>query len=447
MNTIKTDFYEVTMGLALLLSGKANKKAGFEAFVRHVKPEINPDKTHYIFKGEQEIIDFVEKFKETIKSGQFIVDFKKLILPKIDIAKRDEYEKKLNKAFESVDNDFEYTVVKDGFILRPLLPAFQYKGPIIYGLILETMILNIINGKTGATTFCSRNDINKNIKNKVAAIAGISSISKNEQLKIILEYQIQVKDMAIKFRESTNKPLFDGCFRRAPSFEAAFDASMTAIKNGWNATSNTSLFGCIDGKYIGGTMAHAFIMCFEKEEDAFIVWNDIFPNSTMLVDTYDTLNAVRTLIRINVKPAVIRIDSGDLKILSFAVRKILDEAGWNDVKIFISGDLTPEILEEFENEGVPFDLAMAGTKYVNVRAAVYTNAGFVYKLVQYEKEDGTIVYPLKKAEGKTNYPGLKTIVYSEINSIVLSVNKETFGYDSKVFDRGLETPLIINIQV
>ena len=101
---------------------------------------------------------------------------------------------------------------------------------------------------------------------------------------------------------------------------------------------------------IGGTMAHSFIMSFESELEAFKAWFSIFPGSTILVDTYDTINAIKMIIENNLKPDFVRIDSGDFFTICQEVRDILDDAGWYDVGIYISGDLTPEILTKLEEE-------------------------------------------------------------------------------------------------
>lgn len=437
MQILHTDFYQITMSFAYLVSNKANEKTGFEAFVRHIKPEINKNKDFYIFSGEKEIVEFMEQVKKDIKSLEFIERFKKMILPKINIKVRNKYSDIIDEAFSKVDKEFEYSVAKEGSIVRPYIPVVQYYGPKIFGQLIETMILNMVNGRTGAQSYCLFNkEANEDQKIRIKMLAGII-----EPDSKIIDYFAELIEEAKEFRASTKKLLFEAAFRRAPSYIIAYNASKIAIENGWDATSNTSLFNEIDESFIGGTMAHAFVMSFETEAEAFTVWNEIFPNSTILIDTYDTINAVYMLIKLNIKPDTVRIDSGDLAQLSFEVRRILDNAGWTDVKIFISGDLTAEILREYEKTGVPFDKCMAGTKYVNIGDAKYTNAGFVYKIVQYE-ENGIVHYPMKKAEGKTNYPGLKTI--EMINKeIVVSIKTDSFGIN--VFDRNIKTNVIFDI--
>ena len=59
----------------------------------------------------------------------------------------------------------------------------------------------------------------------------------------------------------------------------------------------------------------------------------------LLLDTYDVRSAVKEIIGMGRKPAGVRLDSGDLAKDSRWVRRELDRAGWEDVKIFASGDL------------------------------------------------------------------------------------------------------------
>jgi nicotinate phosphoribosyltransferase len=424
MNILTTDFYQITMCFAYLITGKANDTTAFEAFVRHIKPEINSDKDCYIFKGEQEVHNFMKSVKEEIQSPEFTKIFKKMILSKINPSSHEKYSPMIDEAIEKVTKDFQYSVSTEDSYVFPLVPVFQYNGPKIWGQLIESKLLNIINGKTGAESFNMFSDMEQSIKDKVSMIAGLKPIS----LEVSEEYHNELEKSSVEFRNSTTKPLFDASFRRAPSFIAAYTATMIAIKNGWNMTSNTFPYfaGELDLDKIGGTMAHAFVMSFETETEAYKVWNEIFPNNTILIDTYDSINAVKILIKENIKPATVRLDSGDLKELSFTIRKMFDEAGWNDVKIFISGDLTPEILSEFEKENVPYDFSMAGTKYVNSGIAQYTNAGFVYKIVQY-KSEGKSFQPQKKAEGKFNYPGLKKV--SMVDGKMIVANNVGMGIE------------------
>jgi len=411
--SLQTDFYQFTMAYAYLVSGKANQTTGFESFIRHIKPAVADDNNFYIFKGEQGVHDFMKIVKDEFNSPDFFDKFWEIFEPKFkERNKVGIYYLMAKKAFDEMDKNFEYTVVPDGTKVYPMVPVFQFKGSKMIGQMIETPITNIVNGQTGQKSFETF------FPKDTESIERIHSIMNGI---VPPDYTGMLKERAIEYRSATSKILLEAGFRRAPNFALAFQASLIAIENGWDGTSNTALFGTIDIEKIGGTMAHAFIMAFEFEIDAFKAWDAIFPGSTMLIDTYDTINAVKMLVENNIIPVAVRIDSDPIEKLARGVRKILDEAGWTEVKIFLSGDITPEKLIQWEKDDVPFDMVMAGTKYVNLDVMANVNAGFVYKIVEYE-EDGKRFFPFKKAFGKSNYPGLKTVTVDSDGDISMTIN-------------------------
>ena len=153
----------------------------------------------------------------------------------------------------------------------------------------------------------------------------------------------------------------------------------------------------------------------------------------MLIDTYDIKNALNLLVDNNIKPAVVRIDSEPLDQWAIYTRAFLDSKGWNDVKIFISGDLTPERLRDYEKRSVPFDMCMAGTEYVSIGDVSAINAGFVYKLVQFES-GGEVHYPQKKSKGKGSISGLKLLTYDRVTEVLsVGVRKSAFGFNFNTY--------------
>ncbi len=117
---------------------------------------------------------------------------------------------------------------------------------------------------------------------------------------------------------------------------------------------------------IYGTMAHSFIMNYETEEEAFERFCHTFPsNPALLLDTYDTLQAAKKAIPL--KPSLVRLDSGDRYELSTKVRKILDDAGLKETKIFVSGDLNEIIIDDLTARDAPIDAFGVGTELVTSR--------------------------------------------------------------------------------
>jgi nicotinate phosphoribosyltransferase len=157
-----------------------------------------------------------------------------------------------------------------------------------------------------------------------------------------------------------------------------------------------------------GTMAHSYIEAFVTEIAAFRAFAEDLPGrTTFLVDTYDTLegvdHAIEVIEELGLHESVgVRLDSGDLAALARATRRVLDDAGHPEVRIFVSGGLDEHSIAALVEQGAPVDAVGVGT-----RLGVSADAPFLdsaYKLVSY---DGRPV--AKFSEGKATYPGAKQI--------------------------------------
>jgi len=416
-----TDFYQITMAYAYIMDNKANERTGYEGFVRNIKHYINPEQNYYKFSGANEVKEYLRKIRKELKNKEEIKEvFKYLLKDKIKV---EGWEVEFEEKFKELDTNFEFEVVKEGSVVFPFMPVFQYNGPRWIGQMIETQITNIYNGKTGFATLIS-------LKREEKIYMSNHDLAYLENIVFDIcgtYYERYIEDLGTRAREYKKADidgiLLEAAYRRAPGKGVADIASKKALVNGWSGTSNTSIFLEENRKYINGTMAHAFVMSYETELEAFKVWDNLFPNSTILIDTYDTIEATKLLIKNNIRPDTVRIDSGDFFKIVPEVRKILDNAGWEDVKIFISGDITPELLTKLRDYKIPFDKSMAGTYYVYCNELIKkVNSGFVYKIVEYEDKNGVIHYPEKKAEGKKNHTGLKDIVKIKENEY--KINKK-----------------------
>src|SRR4029453_18775112 len=166
-----------------------------------------------------------------------------------------------------------------------------------------------------------------------------------------------------------------------------------------------------------GTMAHSYIESFASEKEAFRTFARDFPNrTTFLVDTYDTLNGVRTAIEVTEELGLadnlaIRLDSGDLDELSRGARALLDEAGLQRVRIFASGGLDEYQLDRLVRGGAPIDAFGVGTRMgVSADAPSLDSA---YKLVEY---DGRPMLKLSKA--KVTEPGRKQVFRGKPGDVI-----------------------------
>jgi nicotinate phosphoribosyltransferase len=174
-------------------------------------------------------------------------------------------------------------------------------------------------------------------------------------------------------------------------------------------------------------MAHSFIMSYDSEDEAFKRFCKVFPNNpAFLIDTYDTIEGAKKAVSLNVPPSLLRLDSGDRRNLSAQVRRILDEAGFKDTIVFVSGDLNEFILDELTTRNAPIDMFGVGTDLVTSRDDPALPG--IYKLVSL-KRDGRTVYRVKTSEGKQTIPGPKQIyrTYShagEIQEDLLALHDE-----------------------
>jgi len=394
------------MVYAYVMNDIANIETGFEGFFRHIKPEVNNSGNFYIFSGESDVDAYIKTIRDEFKEENIVEWFCTMMSGRVSDSDLAIFKEKA----QNLIYDFDYSVAPEGSIIFPQMPVFQFKGPRWIGQMIETGITNCYNGKSGYSTLTYLKD---------RGLSDVSSIDMSYIESIVFNigsafqehYVSDLRYRAQEFKAAAgDKGILEAAFRRAPSKGIAAIASRIALEEGWSGTSNTTIWGDQYQKSIGGTMAHAFVMSFPTELEAFRAWQKTMGASTILVDTYDTFIAVETLINENIKPKAVRLDSGDFFVDVPKVRKILDNAGWQDVAIFISGDLTPELLIKLDAFGIPFDMAMAGTKYVYNNSIIKrANCGFVYKVVEYT-ENGKRFFPLKKASGKQNYPAIKTFV-------------------------------------
>lgn len=375
-----TDLYQLTMAAAYYVSPNriSNSQGIFEMFVR----KLPLNRSYIVAAGLEQALQFILGMKFNDKQISYIRSL---------------------DAFKMVDEDFydylkafKFTgtiwAVPEGTVLFPNEPILRIEAPIIEAQIVETYILSIINFQSLIATKASR---------IVSAASGRS---------------------VIEFGS-----------RRAHGPQAGFLAARASFIGGCTGTSNM-LAGHKLGIPVFGTMAHSFIMSFEKEEEAFQQFNHIFPSGFLLVDTYDSIMAVKKIIQAGIRANGIRLDSGDLLHLSIDIRRILDQAGYSYTKIMASGDLNEYLIKELMDKGAPIDLFAVGTELVTSRDDPAMNG--VYKLVAMripssqssssyyslttsntntksnnynDHNKGQLIYKIKTSPGKRTYPGPKQI--------------------------------------
>ena len=301
-----TDQYELNMANSYFESGMKDIVGVFDVFFRKV-----PSNGGYaLMAGVDKVIEYINNLKF---SDNDLAYFKSL---------------GYGEEFINYLKDFKFTgniyAIPDGTPVFPNEPILTVEAPLIEAQIIETAVLSLLNGAMEHATGARRI---------------IEATPKNVK---VMEFGA----------------------RRADGLDAAIDASLYGVMAGCSGTSNVIAANMIGQKALG-TQAHSYIESFDSEYEAFLAYAKSYPNETLLlVDTYDTLrsgipNAIRVakeyLIPNGYRLKGIRIDSGDLAYLSKMARKMLDDAGLNDVTICLSNGLNANTIRSLTEQGAKFD--------------------------------------------------------------------------------------------
>jgi nicotinate phosphoribosyltransferase len=349
-SALLTDLYELTMAAGYFQSG-FDGRATFELFIRHLPPHRN----YLVAAGLDEAIEFLENVNFTPDE--------------IGYLRQHPLFRKIPADFFAYLRKFRFTgdvwAMPEGTLAFPGEPVMRVTAPILQAQILETYLLATLSYSTM-------------IASKAARI----------------------------FIAAQGRGVVDFSARRAHGGPASLLCARASVVGGCTGTSNTLAGQMFDiGTY--GTQAHSWIMAHENEAEAFAHFLDTFPNgATLLVDTYNVQNAVKVIIKMGRKPAGIRLDSGDLCADSRWARRELDRAGWNDVKIFASGDLDEYKIASLLKRGAAIDSFGVGTALGTPGDAPHLN--LIYKLVEVER-GGKIREAAKFSRDKVTYPGRKQV--------------------------------------
>jgi nicotinate phosphoribosyltransferase len=349
-----TDLYELTM-CASYFDNEKFEPATFDLFIRRL-PE---NRSYLLFAGLEQVLLFLESVKFT---EEHLAYLKK---------------QGFDRQFLDYLRNFKFTgdvwAVPEGTVAFPCEPLIRVTAPIIEAQLVETFLLNTVNLQTMIATKASR---------VVNAAKG----------KSIIEFGL----------------------RREHGIDAGMKVARCTYIAGCQGTSNV-LAGLKYGIPVFGTMAHSFVMSFEKEIDAFRAFAKTFPNkSTLLIDTYDDITGAekaavvaKELEKRGCKLGAVRLDSGDLAEISKKVRALLDGKGLRYVSIFASGDLDEYRIAELLNKGAEIDAFGVGTRMGTSADRPYVDV--IYKLCETMSESGKFSPIMKLSEGKATLPGRKQV--------------------------------------
>jgi nicotinate phosphoribosyltransferase len=226
----------------------------------------------------------------------------------------------------------------------------------------------------------------------------------------LLQFQSLIAAKAARVRlAAPHHLLVDFGLRRAHGAEAGLLSARASYLAGFDGTA-TVLAGMRWDIPLYGTMAHSFIQAESDELTAFEHFARSHPQAnTLLIDTYDTEAAARSIVPLARKLAAdgihiraVRLDSGDLSVHARRVREILDAGGFGSIEIFASGGLDEYSIAELVASAAPINGFGVGTRMNTSADQPYLEC--VYKLQEY----GGIARR-KRSEGKATWPGRKQV--------------------------------------
>ena len=345
-----TDLYELTMAQTYFERGMF-APATFDLFFR----SYPPNRGYLVCAGLEDVLDFLEGVsfgdgsREYLReTGMFTHDFLDFL------------------------GGLQFTgsvrALPEGRIFFANEPVIEVTAPLIEAQLVETLIINRLNFQSLQATKAAR---------CVSAGRG--------------------------------RAVSDFGARRAPGVDSALTMARSGFIAGFQSTSNV-MAARRYGIPPAGTMAHSMITAFPTELEAFRAYAAAFPQRTiLLLDTYDTIEGAHNAAQVGREMETrgnrlvgVRLDSGDYLDLSRRVRRILDDAGLDYVRIVASGGIDEFEIERLVGEGAPIDIFGVGTKVTTSADAPYCDMS--YKLTCY---DGRPV--MKLSPEKVSPPGAKQI--------------------------------------
>ena len=359
------DLYEMTMANGYFSDVGPHAEVTFDVFYRR-----NPDSGGFaIFAGLEQIIEYIENLHFEEDDIEY---FRSLNLFREDFLKYLQ-----NYRFKG-----SIRSLREGTVMYPDEPILTVVAPLIDAQLIETAVLAQINHQSLIATKTQR---------------------------IV--------------RAAHGRAVSDFGARRAHNMDAAVYGARAAYIGGAVGTA-TVLAGKQFGIPVSGTMAHSWVMYYDDEYTAFKNYAEKYPDATvLLVDTYDVLhsgipNAIRVAKEVlgpmGKKLVGVRLDSGDLAYLSKKVRKQLDEAGLEEVKIIASNSLDEYTISSILSQGGCIDSFGVGERLITAKSDPVFGA--VYKIVEVRKNN-EVIPKIKVSETveKITNPGSKKLfrIYDE----------------------------------
>ena len=376
-----TDHYELTMLEAALRSGAAERRCVFEAFARRL-----PDGRRYgVVAGSGRFLEALSDFR----FGDAEIE---------DLRRRRVVDEPTCDWLAGYRFSGDISGYAEGEVYFPGSPVLVVESSFAEGVVLETLVLSILNHDTAIASAASR----------MTAAAG-------------------------------DRPCIEMGSRRTHE-EAAVAAARAAYIAGFGATSNLEA-GRRYGVPTAGTAAHAFTLVHDTEREAFAAQvASLGDGTTLLVDTYDVTEGVRTAVEVaGTSLGAVRLDSGDLLEQARQVRDQLDGLGATGTRIVVTSDLDEYAIAALAS--APVDAYGVGTQLVTGSGA--PTASMVYKLVSRSDGDGVMRPVEKRSASKTSVGGRKWALRRRSPDGVAEA--EVVGIEERPTDDGDDRPLMVDL--
>jgi len=348
-----TDMYQLTMGQAYVRDGTADTPAVFDYFFRR----LPFDGGYVLFAGLDDVLGLLERLRFDPDDLTYLASLG------------------FDPGFLDYLRDFRFTgsvySVREGDVVFPVEPVLRVEGRLFETQLAETLLLNILNFESLIATKASR----------LRLAAG-------------------------------DRHLSEFGLRRAHG-PGGILASRAAVVGGCDTTSDVyAAFRY--GLRPAGTMAHSYVESHPDELASFRAFAAAHPRTTiLLVDTYDTLrsgvpNAITVAREMKARGenlVGVRLDSGDLAYLAKRTRRMLDEAGFPEVKIVASNLLDEQLIKSLLDQGAPIDVFGVGT-----RLATGAPDGALDGIYKLSSVAGRPCLKLSETMAKTTLPGRKKVV-------------------------------------
>ena len=240
----------------------------------------------------------------------------------------------------------------------------------------------------------------------------VAPLPEAQIVETFLLNQIQMATLAASkasriVNAAKGRPVVDFGARAMHGTDAGMKQPRAFYIAGMESTSSV-LAGQTWGIPVSGTMAHSYILSFEDEISAFRQFLRTYPTSILLIDTFDVNTGVKHVIDLaremgsGFQVSGVRLDSGNVAEQAFEVRKQLDSAGLQGVKIFATSSLDEYEIDKIVNGNVPIDGFGVGRHLASSSDAPVLDT--VYKLTEYAGQP-----KMKFSESKSTLPGQKQI--------------------------------------